>query len=71
MPPKKKILKSVTFERGNQMQTRMAAESLFIQTESEARLSEMRSTKSQGKRVINHIVNQNPRIRITDETDKG
>ena len=41
------------------MQTRMDAESLFIQTESEARLSEMHSTKSQGKRVVNRIVNQN------------
>ena len=41
------------------MQTRMDAESLFIQTESEARLSEIRSTKSQGKRVVNCILNQN------------
>ena len=67
---------NVSSKRGNQRQTRMDAESLFIQTESEARLSEarlseMRSTKSKGKRVVNRYRYQNPRIRITDQTDKG
>ena len=52
------------------MQTRMDAES-FIQSESEARLTEIQSTKSQGKRVVNRIIKSEPGIRITDQNRQG
>ena len=38
----------------------------LFKTESEARISEIRSTESRGKRVVNHKRYQNQRIRISD-----